>query len=220
MNNKLIKILIAVCILLLTYSCAAGPKIKIVELENKGTIMNLATPNWVKLYVANGVAPLHKLPEFKNKYCVVGEETGVNRQFITAWADNASAQQRIGQMVRTNIASRYEASVTGNSELGANNASQYKQEIDNLLTAVVNVSYSGAQREADWWSLRRRYDPDEKDVFTDEYTAWVLYTIPREEMNRQIAFALETSVSKDSALYDITIALARDILQQGYDKGE
>jgi len=39
-------------------------------------------------------------------------------------------------------------------------------------------------------------------------------------MNRQIALAMETSAAKDSPLYDITIALARDILLQGYDESE
>jgi hypothetical protein len=65
--------------------------------------------------------------------------------------------------------------------------------------------------------LSRRYDPDQKDVYSDEYTAYVLYTIPKAELNRQIASALETSVSKDSALYDITIALAQDLLRNGVD---
>ena len=202
--------ILLILILLLISSCASSPKSKIIEMENKGTVMGTATPAWVKLYTEKGVSALNAQPEYKDKYCVVGEESGVNRQFVIAWADNASAQQRIGQLVRTNIASRYEAAVTGSN-------TSYKQQIDNVLNAIVNVSYSGAQREADWWSLRRRYDADDKEIFTDEYTAWVLYTIPRAEMNRQIALALETSVAKDSALYDVTIALARDILLQGYD---
>lgn len=208
-----LNLLFIVIILLLLFSCATRPKTNIVELENKGTVMGIPTPHWVRLYLERGVSALQALPEFKDKYCIVGEETGVNRQFVLAWADSASAGQRIGSLARTNIASRYSAFVTGDSSV-------YEQEIDNVLNAVVNVSFSGAQREADWWSLRRRYDPDNNELYTDEYTAFVLYTIPKEEMNRQIAFAMESSVSKDSALYDITIALARDILLHGYDVGE
>jgi len=179
--------------------------------------MGIDTPNWVKLYIAKGVFALNNLSEYKDKYCVVGEETGVNRQFVISWADAASAQQRIGSLLRTNIASRYEAAVSGTAGSGS---SAYQQEINNTLNAIVNVSFSGAQRDGDWWSLRRLYDPDNKDIFTDSYTAYVLYTIPKAEMNRQIALALETSVSKDSALYDVTIAIARDILLQGYDENE
>jgi hypothetical protein len=62
-----------------------------------------------------------------------------------------------------------------------------------------------------------RYDPDQKDIYSDEYTAYILYTIPKVELNRQIASALETSVSKDSVLYDITITLAREIMLNGVD---
>jgi len=95
------------------------------------------------------------------------------------------------------------------------NSGEFNQEINSIVNAIVDVSYSGAQRESDWWSLRRRYDPDNKSEFTDEYTAYVLYTIPKAEMNRQVAKALETSVKADSALYDITIEMARSILQNG-----
>ena len=202
------------------FSCASDPKTNVVEIENKGTVMGASAPNWLKIYLERGVSALNALPEFRSKYCVVGEETGVNRQFVIAWADSASAQGRIGSLVRTNIASRYEAVVNAQSQTNTQSAASYQQGINNVLNAIVNISFSGAQREADWWSLRRRYDPDNKEIYTDEYTAWVLYTVPREEMNRQIALAMETSIARDSALYDITIALARDILLQGFDINE
>jgi len=219
MKNKLIKntFIFSACFLFLI-TCVSSPMV--VELENKGTVVGAKTPDWVKLYNEKGVSALNALSQYKDKYCIVGEETGVNRQFVVAWADAASAQQRIGAFLRTNIASRYQAAIAATSVSGEENASRYQQEIDSVINAIVNVSFSGAQREADWWSLRRRYDPDDKDVYSDEYTAWVLYTIPKAEMNRQIAIAMESSVSRDSALYDITVALARDILLQGYEEGE
>ena len=206
--------------------CAGGPQVTVRELENKGTSMKVDTPDWIKTYTASGISAVQNQSQYKDKYCIIGEETGVNKQFVLAWADNFSAQQRIGAMLRTNIASEYQARVQGaaNSTGGGNSSSaqgagsgEYSQEINNAINAVVNVSYSGAQRESDWWSLRRRYDPDQKDVYSDEYTAYVLYTFPKAELNRQIAAALETSVSKDSVLYDITISLARDILAKGFE---
>jgi hypothetical protein len=200
-------------------TCVSNPQSNVTELENKGSVMGVPAPEWVKLYVGKGLSAVQAQKEYQDKYCIIGEESGVTRQFVLAWADAASAQQRIGALLRTNIAGRYQAAITATAGTGAESSAQYRQEIDNALNAVVNVSYSGAQREADWWSLRRRYDPDNKEVYTDEYTAYVLYTIPKTEMNRQLALALETSASKDSALYDITITLARDILLQGYEEG-
>jgi hypothetical protein len=215
---------LSVMVIVALMGCASKPKVTVVELENKGTSMNVATPEWIKTYTANGISKVQAQPEFRDKYCIIGEESGVNRQFVLAWADNFSAQQRIGAMLRTTITSEYQAKVKGaaqsqggaNASTAAGTASgEYSQQIDNAINATVNVSYSGAQREADWWSLRRRYDPDRKDVFSDEYTAYVLYTIPKAELNRQVAEALSTAVAKDSELYDITIELSRQILQSG-----
>ncbi|MCL2186557.1 MAG: M48 family metalloprotease [Treponema sp.] len=220
MKKYLSNFILFLSIIILIISCTTTKSSNYDELENKGTVMGVSTPNWVKLYTASGVSALQKLPEYKDKYCIVGEESGVNRQFVINWADAASAQQRIGSLLRTNIASRYSAAITGSAQSSTESTAVYQQEIDNVLNAIVNVSYSGAQRDADWWSLRRRYEPGNKEIYTDEFTAWVLYTIPKAEMNRQIAFALENSTSKDSALYDVTIAIARDILLQGYDTSE
>jgi hypothetical protein len=216
------RMIVSMMVFSILAGCASGPKATVVEMENKGTSMKVPAPDWIKTYTASGISAVQS--QFRDKYCIIGEETGVNKQFVLTWADNFSAQQRIGAMLRTNIASKYQAAVSGiaQSTGGANSSSaastgsgDYEQEIENSINAVVNVSYSGAQREADWWSLRRRYDPDQKEVYTDEYTAYVLYTIPKAELNRQIASALETSVDKDSRLYDITIALAQDILRNG-----
>jgi hypothetical protein len=215
---------LTLALLALATSCKSGPKVVVTEMENKGTSMGVATPDWIKDYTAKGISAVQSQPQYKDKYCIIGEETGVNKQFVLAWADNFSAQQRIGAMLRTNIESKYQAAVSGTAQSsgGANSSSaagagsgDYKQEIDNSINVVVTVSYSGAQREADWWSLRRRYDPDQKDVYSDEYTAYVLYTFPKAELERQVADALSTSVSKDSVLYDITIALAKEILLSG-----
>ncbi|MDR1229603.1 MAG: hypothetical protein LBK55_11455 [Azoarcus sp.] len=206
--------------------CVGGPKVNTRELDNKGRALGVSTPDWIKLYVANGIMAVQAQPQFEGLYCIIGDETSTNRQFALAWADNFSAQQRIGAMLRTNIASKYEATVSGSSQSsgGANSSSaagtasaEYRQEIDNMVNAVVNVSYSGAQRDSDWWTLTRRYDPDQKDVYSDEYTAYVLYTIPKTQLNQQIAYALETSVAKDSALYDITIQIATEILSEGFE---
>jgi hypothetical protein len=224
---KVIMAVLAVITVAALIGCASGPKVTVVEMDNKGNAMgDPATPDWIRLYISSGISAVQSQPQFKDRYCIIGEEFGINKQFVLTWADNFSAQQRIGAMLRTTITSKYQAKVDGtaSSTGGANSAAaqgestgDFKQEMDNSINAVVNVSYSGAQREADWWTLRRRYDPDQEGVFADEFTAYVMYTIPKAELNRQIAQALETSVAADSQLYDITIELAREILLEGFE---
>ena len=220
MKRKVLTVL-TVAVIVALVSCATT-KVKIVELENKGTMTNIKTPAWVTTYVEHGISRVQAQSEFRDKYVVIGEESGVNRQFVVTWADNFNAQQRIGAMLRTTIVSEYQARIEGRAQSQGgptasegNSTGEFNQQIDSVINAVVNVSYSGAQRESDWWSLRRRHDPDVKDAYSDEYTAYVLYTIPKAELNRQVASALETSVKADSALYQVTIDMARQILQNG-----
>jgi len=225
MKKRVLVTIIGVIAVLTVLGCAST-KVKIVELENKGTAVSVSTPDWIKVYIQHGISRVQARSEFRDKYVVIGEETGVNKQFVLAWADNFSAQQRIGNMLRTTIVSEYQARVQGQAQstgggtpsAAGETTGVYKQEIDSVINAIVNVSYSGAQRESDWWSLRRRYDPDVKDAYSDEYTAYVLYTIPKSELNQQVARALETSVRADSALYEITIEMAKAILQNGMAK--
>jgi hypothetical protein len=213
---------LAVLTVLVAAACSSGPKSKIIELKNKGTEMGVASPDWIRTYTGYGMARLQSQATYRDKYCVIGEETGANLQFVQAWADNFSAQQRIGAMLRTTINAEYAARVraafppaTPPGKGVVEEENPHQPEIDDLLLAIVNVSYYGAQRENDWWSLRRHPDPEDKDAYTDIYTVYVLYTIPKIELNRQVAMAMETSIASDSSLYDITIDLAREILANG-----
>jgi tetratricopeptide (TPR) repeat protein len=190
---------------------AETPKLTIVELENKGSPLQLPTPDWIKNYLANGIMGVQSQPQFKDKYCIIGEEFGTDKQAVFASADNFNPQMRLRAMLGAAIAGEYQARAAGAA------SNDYNRQIDNVINAITNVIYNGVQREADWWILRRRYDPGQQDVYIDEYWACVLHTIPKPELNRQVARALEASVSRDSALYNITIALAQDIYNGGVD---
>ncbi|MDR2795362.1 MAG: hypothetical protein LBB47_01470, partial [Spirochaetaceae bacterium] len=166
-------VLLAVLAAALVSGCAGSPSVKTRELNNKAKALGLQSrsPEWIELYVAKGITAVQALPQVKDKYCIIGEETSTNLQFALAWADSFNAQQRIGAMLRTTIVSKYQAAVAGasSSSGGASSTSaagggsaDYRQEIDNAVNAIVNASYSGAQRDSDWWVLMRRYDPDQK----------------------------------------------------------
>ncbi|GHV07279.1 hypothetical protein FACS189485_17340 [Spirochaetia bacterium] len=220
--RKAAVILSAALLALTLAGCASGPKVNVVTLEDKGTGMNISTPEWVKLFMTGRISGVQALPEYKDKYCVIGQETGVNKQFVLAWADSFSAQQQIGAMLRTSIQSAYTAKVDGQAQSsgGANSSiaagagsGSYQQSIENSINALVNVNYSGAQREGDWWLLQRRYDPDQKDVYSDEYTAFVLYTIPKALLNQQVASSLIANASLDPSLAEMSKEIAEDILR-------
>jgi hypothetical protein len=203
--------------------CASNkPRVKTETLEEKGTPMGISTPKWVKSFVEGRISAVQGLPEYKDKYCIVGQESGVNKQFVLAWADSFSAQQQIGAMIRTTIGSAYTAKAKGSAQSsgGGSSASaqgsgsgSYEQSIDNSINSTVAAQYSGAQREGDWWVLQRRYDPDRKGVYSDEYTAYVLYTFPKASLNQQIANALLSNKDLDPEVARMSVEIAQEIMR-------
>ncbi|WP_059369519.1 hypothetical protein [Treponema endosymbiont of Eucomonympha sp.] len=193
-------------------------------LEDKGMPMGISTPKWVDSYIKGTVSAVQGLPEYKDKYCVIGEASGVNKLLVLAWADSFSAQQQIGVMIRTTISSAYTAKAKGSAQSsgGRNSASaqgsgsgSYEQAIDNSINSIVAAQYSGAQREGDWWTLQRNYDPDKKGLYSDEYKAYVFYTFPKSSLNQQVATALRSNEVLDPDVARVSVEIAEDIVRGG-----
>ncbi|MDR0683954.1 MAG: hypothetical protein LBF83_02355 [Spirochaetaceae bacterium] len=192
-------------------SCATQKGKEQRELSNKGTLDKIPAPEWYTTYKRDGnIVAVEALPAFRDRYCFIGEQRGPDLEFCQAFARQFNVQSQIGEMVRTNVAGELKATQAGSSS-GMENA------IDNFVNGVLNVSFSGAQRTGDWWRSIREYDHDRKGAYEDYYEAYVFYTVPRNTLNQAVSQALETAASKDSVLYDITIALAKKILLGDYN---
>jgi len=63
---KLFIILLSLGFFVFFHSCSSAPSgARFTEIENKGSVMGIDTPNWVKLYVAKGVSALNNLSDTK-----------------------------------------------------------------------------------------------------------------------------------------------------------
>jgi hypothetical protein len=184
-------------------SCASQPKERQTLLSDKGSVDKIPAPEWLNPFISQGILAVEALPQYKDRYCFVGQSTGSDLEFALALAKQYDIQSQMAEMARTTVGGKLKAGQAGQGTLD--------NEIDNYVDVLLNVSYSGAQRINDWWRHVRTYDPDEKGVYTDQYQVYVLFAIPKKTMNQAIAAALETSIARDSELYDITINLARQL---------
>jgi hypothetical protein len=82
-------------------------------LDNKERARGVSTPDWITLYTAGGITAVQALPQFAGKYFIIGDKSSTDRQSALAWADNFNTRQRLGALLRTNIASKYQAAVSG-----------------------------------------------------------------------------------------------------------
>jgi hypothetical protein len=196
--------------LLAVTGCASAKKLPTLymTLDQK----NGSKPAWIKTYEDSNVLGLEKMSLYKGNYCFVGEQSGRDLQSTQSWAES-EAPGYIAQ----NISVRIEGLVK--SQLQGNTVDASSFDIQSLQNNITSASFAGARKANDWWELRRRFDPDDQEKFEDTYTAYALYIINKDNLNKQIAARLKTlmddvTYAEERAIYS---SLIETILQNGLD---
>ena len=165
--------------------------VKTEVLEHKGTALGInELPVWVETYVSTGVTGLEKLSDYQGSYCFVGEETGTNLDAVQTWAATFDVSREIAAAVASRVESLFTGAASGSPD------GDYGTYFENIVKASSNANYSGARKINDWWILIRRYDPDAKKRYTDEYRVFVLYTIEKDILDDQILNMIDKVASE------------------------
>ena len=155
--------------------------VKTEVLEHKGTALGLdQLPAWVQVYVTEGVYGVENLSNYENQYCFIGEETGSNIDALQAWVANFDVPAEIARSVATRVDALFTGAASGSPD------GEYGTYFENIVKTVSNANYSGARKVNDWWVHTRRYDPDQKKQYVDEYRCYVLYTIEKDLLDQQV----------------------------------
>jgi hypothetical protein len=186
--------------------------VKTETIEHKGTGLGVDTiPPWLSEYIQrNGTRSVEALPEYKNYYVIVAEERGPELQQVITWANNFNAQQQLGAMINTRIASVFKA-----NESKLPDQDESRRKYDNAINTLVSASYSGARKEGDWW-LKQRITEKGKEPEV-RYTDYVIYTIDKASLNEQIKTQIEKmkqDIPELSAAFD---AVTAQLLEKGLD---
>lgn len=198
--KKSLLILMAAMAIFAFVGCASneGPTTKDLEatktteiLEHQGSALGLTgLPSWIETYIYQGVSGLEELDAFKDTYCFVAEATDPTKDAALMWAKNFNMAQTIAGTISTRVKSLFE----GTAE---NSDDEYVTEFTNEVNSYIDAEVVGAKNEAEWWVQHRRYNPDDKDIYEDTYTAYVLYTVPREILDDQLKEAVDKLYEDD-----------------------
>jgi hypothetical protein len=171
-------------------------------------------PPWLATWnTSRSVIAVEKLPEYRGRYCFIAEDTGSNLKAVQAWLNTVAINNIIGGQISTRVGSVAEATVTA-----ANNAS-YTNKLNDVMTTTRNATYTAAVKESEYWVQMRNYDPDDKTIYTDVYTATILYTMQKDILNEQIANEFRTiqnnaNTQEERAMWT---GLIQAILERGLD---
>jgi ABC-type transporter MlaC component len=140
----------------------------------------------------------------------VGEDTADSQYIAKTWAEQFNVQQQIGATVSTEVASHFAA-------VADMDGAAVDRSFHNELNSLINAQYPGAKKMNDWWVQVRSYDPDDKKEFTDAYTAYVLYTIPRTILDSQVSNKVAAFKAADAGKQKQIDAVAERIRTQGLE---
>ena len=166
-------------------------KVKTEVLEHKGTALGVnQLPVWVETYISEGVKAIEKLSSYEGSYCFVGEEAGSNLDALQVWVSSFDIPGEIAANVSTRVNALFTGAASGSPD------GEYGTYFENIVKTTSSASYSGARKVNDWWILTRRYDPDVKKQYTDEYRCYVLYTIEKDLLDKQVLDMIDRVASE------------------------
>lgn len=166
-------------------------KVKSEVLEHKGTALGVnQLPVWVETYITEGVLAVEKLSSYEGSYCFVGEEAGTNLDALQVWVSSFDIPSEIAASVSTRVNALFTGAASGSPD------GEYGTYFENIVKSASGASYSGARKVNDWWVMTRRYDPDQKKKYVDEYRCYVLYTIDKDLLDRQVIEMMDKVASE------------------------
>lgn len=147
----------------------------------QGSELGRAVPEWVYAVNDSDKAAIAKLPEMEGKIPFSVTGTGKERDLLKIWVDTNDASAELSKLIQENVTATAETGTRGNKDADDGAAKKMAQAI---TTVFSNTQFSGFAKERDFWTQVRRLDGE------TEYRYYVLYSIDRENLSRQIDVAL------------------------------
>jgi hypothetical protein len=90
-------------------------------------------------------------------------------------------------MITTRVQEKFAGAATGSPD------DAFGRYFENVVKTVSESQFSGARKENDFWILKGYYKANSKKLDREAYDYYVLVTIDRETLERQINGALESA---------------------------
>lgn len=149
-------------------------------LDHKTKAVGQDVPEWVTRYISEGLIGVEGMSQYQNKYVFIGEDSGTNLNALRQWSTGFTVAQDLSRMVSSRVQSRFAGAVAGSPD------DAYGRYFENVVKNSSDATYHGARKETDFWLLKRYFQSDGKTVDREVYDFYVLVSIDKEILERQI----------------------------------
>ncbi len=158
-------------------------------IEHKLTALGGDVPEWVFQYASG--EDLEEKKDYNDLYVFVFEQTGKDLEGVKAWTRSFSAATEVARMVSTRVMNKFAGAQVGDKDM----VETYMEEVVKILAVA---EYAGARKKDDFWLHRQFYD-DNGGPSKKEYTYYMLYTVPQEQIDAAIQRSLDAQNNKAKA---------------------
>lgn len=217
--KKLLSLVLVLGLLALVFGCKStpeeGPKGSLeVEgmayppkvLEHKNSALGGDPPDWAFLEMDE----LEAQARYADFYVFKFDQTGENLEGVKAWTRSFAAATEVARMVSTRVMNKFAGAQVGDRDM----VETYMEEVAKVLAVA---QYSGARRAGDFWVLQQTFT-DEGDPDKRIYRYWLLYTVPKEQIDDAIERALNEEDQKNKPKTEEE-KVARDRVKELFDEG-
>ncbi|QQO09247.1 hypothetical protein [Breznakiella homolactica] len=149
-------------------------------IDHKTKAVGQDVPEWVTRYISDGVSGVEAMPQYNNKYVFIGEDSGTNLNALRQWSTGFTVAQDLSRMVSSRVQARFAGAAAGSPD------DEYGRYFENVVKSASDATYSGARKETDFWLLKRYFKADGKTVDREVYDFYVLVSIDKDLLQRQI----------------------------------
>ncbi|MDL2229933.1 hypothetical protein LJC14_06760 [Treponema sp. OttesenSCG-928-L16] len=137
-------------------------------------------PEWLRIYLQEGISGVEDMPQYKTKYLFMAENAGTNEDALEQWEEAFSVDQDLPLMVSVRMQDRLDRASEGNPD------ALFGRYYENTLRKTADARIRDGRKEEDFWLKKKFEAPREGEISREEYSFYILVSIDRAELQRQL----------------------------------
>ena len=175
-------------------------------IEHKTSALGGEPPQWAFLEADE----LEGMDKYKDYYVFKFDQVGADLEGVKAWTRSFVAATEVARMVSTRVMNKFAGAMVGDRDM----VETYMEEVAKVMALA---EYAGARKAGDFWVHQQTYKDDGKPD-KKQYRYWMLYTVPRDQVDAAIERALEGESARNKPKTEEEQA-ARDRVRELFGEG-
>lgn len=161
-------------------------------IDYKGSEFGKEPADWIQAYIENDIGGVEKLEKFKDKYCIVVEMDGKDKEGVMLALSNLKAPVEIAGRISTRVQQRFAGAQVGDVD-------KIETYMENVVKVAREATFSGFAKDGETWTYLQYFKPgSKKEPDKAVYRGYQLWTIGKEDLQKQIDAILNNEKPKEA----------------------